>query len=129
MIRAVIAALAFSAVFTCSNVLAQTSLTGEWAIALTTPQGHSEYTMYITQEGPRLTGHLTSEYGEVPVRGSVNGDEVKLSWSIADGGKTLDVTVTATAKGDKLTGTARLGTIGEGPFTGERTGDGETVKF
>src|SRR4051812_2905486 len=102
-------------------LLAQASLTGEWAIAFTTPRGHAEYTMYLTQEGPRLTGHLTSEYGETPVKGSVNGDEVKLAWSIREGGKPLDITVSGTSKGDAINGTVRLGTVGEGPFTAERT--------
>jgi len=103
-------------------VTAQASLTGEWAMSFTTPRGRSEYTLYMTQEGPRLTGHLTSEYGETAVKGSVNGDEVKLAWSIMENGKTLDISVTATAKGDAINGTIKLGTVGEGPFTAERTG-------
>ena len=60
-----------------AEVAAQASLTGEWAMSFTTPRGgRSEYTLYMTQEGPRLTGHLTSEYGETPVKGSVSGDQV-----------------------------------------------------
>jgi hypothetical protein len=109
------------AVLAAVSAPSQSDLTGEWAIELTTPRGHAEYTMYVTQEGPRLNGHLTSEYGEIQVKGSINGDQVKLSWSIVENGKTLDITVSATAKGDSLTGTARLGTIGEGPFSGQRT--------
>src|SRR5438876_8359651 len=106
------------------NMLAaQATLTGEWAMEFTTPRGgRAEYTLYLTQEGPRLTGHLTSEYGETPVKGSVNGEDVKLAWSVMEGGKALDISVTAKAKGDSITGTIRLGTIGEGPFAAERTG-------
>jgi hypothetical protein len=104
-------------------VAAQASLTGEWAMSFTTPRGgRSEYTLYMTQEGPRLTGHLTSEYGETPVKGSVNGDEVKLAWSIIENGKPMDISVTATAKGDAINGTIKLGTVGEGVFSAERTG-------
>jgi len=104
-------------------VAAQASLTGEWAMSFTTPRGgRSEYTLYMTQEGPRLTGHLTSEYGETPVKGSVSGDEVKLAWSIMENGKPLDISVTATVKGDSINGTIKLGTVGEGTFNAERTG-------
>ena len=104
-------------------VAAQASLTGEWAMSFTTPRGgRSEYTLYMTQEGPRLTGHLTSEYGETPVKGTVNGDEVKLAWSIIENGKPMDISVTATAKGDAINGTIKLGTVGEGVFSAERTG-------
>ena len=105
------------------GVVAQATLTGEWAMSFTTPRGgRSEYTLYLTQEGPRLTGHLTSEYGETPVKGTVNGEEVKLAWSIMENGKPMDISVTATAKGDTLNGTIKLGTVGEGVFTAERTG-------
>jgi len=113
------AALAF--VTFVAPLAAQAKLAGEWAMEFTTPRGHAEYTLYLTQEGPRLTGHLTSEYGETAVKGSVNGDEVKLAWSIMEGGKPLDISVTATAKGESMTGTVRLGTVGEGPFAAERT--------
>jgi hypothetical protein len=114
--------VALFALLLAGVVTAQASLTGEWAMSFTTPRGRSEYTLYLTQEGPRLTGHLTSEYGETPVKGTVNGDEVKLAWSIVDNGKTLDISVTATAKGDAINGTIKLGTVGEGPFAAERTG-------
>src|SRR5436190_12607296 len=89
-------------------VAAQDSLTGEWAMEFTTPRGgRSEYTLYLTQEGPRLTGHLTSEFGETPVKGSVNGEDVKLAWTIMENGKPLDISVTAKAKGDSMSGTIR----------------------
>ena len=114
---------AFVAFALAAAVAAEANLTGEWAMAFTTPRGgRSEYTLYMTQEGPRLTGHLTSEYGETPVKGSVNGDEVKLAWSIMENGKPLDISVTATAKGDTIDGTIKLGAVGEGVFTAERTG-------
>lgn len=98
------------------------SLTGEWSVTVTAPRGELEYTMYLTHEGPRLTGYFQSQYGEMPLKGSVKGDEVKLSWTMADGAKELDVTMTGTLKGDTITGTARLGSIGEGAFRAERTG-------
>ena len=97
-------------------------LTGEWALEFSTPRGPSSYTMYLNQEGPRLTGHLSSEYGEREVRGSVNGDDFKVSWTDVDGGKQIDITLTGKIKGDAITGTVRLGNAGEGPFRAERTG-------
>jgi hypothetical protein len=103
-------------------IVAQPTLTGEWALEFTTPRGHAEYTMYLTQEGPRVTGHLTSEYGEQQLRVTLNGDDVRIMWSEIEGGKTLDITLTGTVKGDAITGTAKLGTVGEGPFRAERTG-------
>jgi hypothetical protein len=100
----------------------QPSLTGEWALEFTTPRGHAEYTMYLMQEGPRVTGHLTSEYGEHQLRVTINGDEVRISWSETENGRTFDITLTGTVKNDSMKGMAKLGSVGEGPFTAERTG-------
>src|SRR5437667_12225084 len=118
-----VVASALAAVCLIAAVAAEETLTGEWAMEFTTPRGgRGEYTLYLTQEGPRLTGHLTSEFGETPVKGSVNGDEVKLAWTIMENGKPVDISVTATVKGDTLNGTIKLGTVGEGVFNAERTG-------
>ena len=102
--------------------IVQPALTGEWALEFTTPLGHAEYTMYLLQEGPRVTGHLTSEYGERQIRVALSGDEIKITWSETENGKTFDITLSGTVKGEAITGTATLGTVGEGPFRAERTG-------
>ncbi len=107
-------------------VLAQAqSLSGEWAATLMAPRGALEYTMYLTQEGPRLTGYFQSQYGEIPLKGTINGDEIKLSWTMMDGSKELSVTMTGTVKGDSISGTATLGTVGDGAFRAERSGSEE----
>jgi hypothetical protein len=98
------------------------NLSGEWSVTVTAPRGELDYTMYLNHEGPRLTGYFQSQYGEMPLKGSVNGDEVKLSWTMTDGAKELAVTMTGRVKGDTISGTARLGDIGEGSFRAEKTG-------
>ena len=103
--------------------LQQTSLTGEWSAVVTAPRGELEYTMYLTQEGPRLTGYFQSQYGEIPLKGTINGDQIKLSWTMTDGTKELNVTMTGTVKGDAISGTATLGDVGQGAFRAERTGN------
>ena len=114
MIRVAVLALA-------AFVLAASDVTGEWEATYTTPLGPQELKIYLQQEGPRITGHTTSEFGEFAVRGSIAGDDVKLSWSEVDGGKTLDIVVTAKIDGEALVGTAKLGDRGEGRFRAERT--------
>jgi len=101
---------------------AQSSLTGEWAIAFVSPNGgQDDYTLYLTQEGPRLSGHLTSQYGETPVKRTVNGDDVKLTWTTVENRKPIELSVTAKVKGESMTGTIRIGDVGQGPFSAERT--------
>jgi hypothetical protein len=119
--RAVAAVIAI-ALLVVVPVVAQSNLTGEWAIAFVSPNGgQDDYTLYLTQEGPRLTGHLTSQYGEIPVKGTVNGDDVKLTWTMVENRKPIELSVTAKVKGESMTGTIRIGDVGQGPFSAERT--------
>ena len=78
--------------------------------------------MYVTQEGPRLSGHLSSEFGEPPLKGTINNDEFTIVWSMPDGGRLLEVTFTGKVDGDTLTGSAKLGARGSGSLSGTRTG-------
>jgi len=97
-------------------------VSGEWEATYVTPLGPQELKIYLQQEGPRITGHTTSEFGEFQVRGSINGNDVKLSWTEVDGGKELLIAVTGKVDGDTITGTASLGERGSGAFKAERTG-------
>ena len=96
-------------------------VTGEWEASYVTPLGPQELKIYLQQEGPRLSGHTESEFGESQVRGSIQGDEVKFSWTEVDGGKQVTIAVTAKASGDSITGTAKVGERGDGAFKAERT--------
>lgn len=116
MIRIMLAAVALALTFQ------EASLTGEWSATVAAPRGALEYTMYLTQEGPRLTGYFQSQYGEIPLKGSIAGDQIKLAWTMSDGSKELSVTMTGTVKGDTISGTATLGDVGQGAFRAERTG-------
>src|SRR3954465_13181693 len=101
---------------------AAADVAGEWAVSFSTPSGPAEFTMYVNQEGTRLTGRLTSEAGEFPLRGTVHGDSVTISWTLPDAGRLLAVTFSAKITGDELLGTAQLGDRGQGPLSGERVG-------
>jgi hypothetical protein len=102
--------------------LTQADIAGEWEVTFGTPQGPQEFTMYVVQEGPRLSGRLTNEYGEFPLRGSLDGSNFTITWSLPDGGRVLEVTFSGKVDGDSLTGTAKLGTRGSGQLSGTRTG-------
>jgi len=107
--------------FAAAPLAVQTDVTGEWEASYTTPLGPQELKIYLTQEGPRVSGHTTSEYGESQVRGTINGRDIQLTFSATDGGKAIDIRVTARVDGDTMKGTAKLGDAGEGAFTADRT--------
>ena len=106
---------------------AQTDVTGEWDASYATPLGPQELKIYLTQEGPRVTGHTTSEFGESQVRGTINGQDIQFTFSSTDGGRAIDIRVTAKVDGGRMRGTAKIGDRAEGAFTAERT-DGEVAR-
>jgi hypothetical protein len=100
---------------------AQANATGEWALTFTAPSGPMEFVMYIDQEGTKLSGHLTADTGEYPLTGTLEGNQIKITWSLPDRGAILAITLTGKIDGDSIVGTAKLGTLGEGPMSAERT--------
>jgi hypothetical protein len=100
----------------------QADVAGEWAVTFETPGGPEDFTMYVVQEGTRLSGRLTSDAGEFGLRGTVDGNHVRIVWSFPEQGKLLEITFTATIDGDSITGTAKLGDLGQGQMSAERTG-------
>ena len=78
----------------------------------------------INQSGTRLTGHATDEFGEYEINGRVVDDQVTVTWSVAEDGKMLEITMKGKLESATLiTGTAKLGDVGEGPLSARRTGD------
>ena|SRR5476649_1725886 len=108
--------------FGAAPASAQANVAGEWAVSFATPMGMMEFTMAVSQSGTKLTGHLTSDVGEFPLKGTVDGDQVTIDWTLNDNGKMVEITFKGKVDGDKINGTAKLGTIGQGPFSADRTG-------
>lgn len=101
---------------------AQADMAGEWDVTFSSPQGPQEFTMYVAQEGSRLSGRLTNEAGEFPLRGTLDGDSFTITWSLPDAGRIVEVAFTGKVDGDSMTGTAKLGTTGSWQLSGTRTG-------
>ncbi len=104
---------------------AQTNVAGEWSISFATVSGPMEMTMVLGQDGAKLTGHLTSEIGEFPVKGTIDGDQVRIVWTLNEGGKEIEVTFAARVQGNSMNGTARLSGVGEGAFSADRVDGGD----
>ena len=100
------------------------SVAGQWRVDFVTPLGQNWIIMTINQSGARLSGHATDEFGEYEINGRVAGDEVTVTWSVAEDGKMLEITMKGKLETATLiTGVAKLGDVGEGPLSARRTGD------
>ena len=106
-----------------ASLLAQQSAAGLWRVEFVTPQGQVGVNMTINQAGTKLTGRVTDEYGEWPIEGKLTGAEVTVVWSVPEDGKMMEITMKGKLEGNLITGTAKLGDVGEGPLSARRTGD------
>ena len=122
MITARLAAFLALTVMTAS-VLAQQSAAGLWRVEFVTPQGQVGVNMTINQSGTKLTGRVTDEYGEWPIEGRLTDGQVTVIWSVPEDGKMMEITMKGKLEGNLITGTAKLGDVGEGPLSARRTGD------
>jgi hypothetical protein len=106
-----------------ASVLAQQSAAGLWRVEFVTPQGQVGVNMTINQSGTKLTGRVTDEYGEWPIEGRLTDGQVTVIWSVPEDGKMMEITMKGKLEGNLITGTAKLGDVGEGPLSARRTGD------
>ena len=102
----------------------QRSVSGTWRVDFVTPLGQNWIIMTINQSGAKLTGHATDEFGEYEINGRLVDDQVTVVWSVAEDGKMHEITMKGKLETATLiTGTAKLGDVGEGPLSARRTGD------
>ena len=100
------------------------SVAGVWRVDFVTPLGQNWIIMTINQSGTRLFGHATDEFGEYEINGRLAEDQVTVIWSVPEDGKMLEITMKGKLESATLiTGTAKLGDVGEGPLSARRTGD------
>jgi hypothetical protein len=108
-----------------SPLLAQPNVAGEWKVNFVVPTGTRFVNMFINQDQTRLTGTVTSEDGEFPLSGRVDGDQVTVVWSVPEDGKLMEITMKGKLTGNVINGTAKLGNVGEGSLTARRDAEGD----
>ena len=106
-------------------VLAQPSAAGEWKVNFVVPSGTKFVNMVINQEKTRLTGTVISEDGEFPLTGRIIDDQVTVVWTVPEDGQLMEITMKGKLAGNVITGTAKLGNVGEGSLTARREAEGD----
>ena len=122
-LAAVAAALAvvLSAASVGAGQAAKTDVTGKWLFAVTTGAGSGEPTMTFKQDGEKLTGHYTGQFGEADLTGTVKGADIAFAFSVDVGGQKLDATYTGKVEAkDSIKGTVSYAGVGDGTFTAKK---------
>lgn len=106
--------------FIVASAFAEADVAGNWRVEFVVPAGERAVNMTINQNGTKLTGRVISEDGQFQLEGRVNNDQVTVTWTVADQGDQLQITMKGKIEGDHITGTARIGNLGEGALEAQR---------
>ena len=94
---------------------------GTWAMTLTSPQGPLEITMTLVQNGASFTGTMASTLGSQDISdGQINGRNLTWTSTVQFGGQSITLNYRGEADGNRMTGSAELGSFGSATFTAER---------
>ena len=97
------------------------SIAGTWNATVTTPNGGGNPTLTFAVKGDSVTGTVKRPTGEViPLRGTIKGNDLTYSYTIAPNAQEILVTVTAKVVGDSLGGTMSFGGAVTGQITAKR---------
>jgi hypothetical protein len=110
------------ALFVAAASAAEPSLTGQWQLEITSPQGTRTPSMTLTQTGTQVSGTYKSQRGEVPISGTIQGADFALTVKIETPSDKLTVEYKGRIDGEKLSGRVMMGARGEAAFTGKRAG-------
>ena len=119
MIRTRLLILAL-ALLTAAPAFAQTNVTGDWDFTINSPQGSNTTRVTLKQEAAKLDGLFKSPAGELPFTGTMDGDDMKFTFTINFQGMPLDIAMTGKVDGDSIAGKANFGGFVDGDWTAKR---------
>jgi hypothetical protein len=111
----------FAAAATLLAALAQSSVAGNWALEVDSPQGITKANLALAVDGEALKGTLSSDMGETPFTGSAKDGAIKFTFDFAGPQGPMSITATGTVSGDDIKGEMDYG-MGIATFTGKRAG-------
>ena len=94
---------------------------GSWGMTLNSPQGPLDITMTVNQSGATFSGNMTSMMGTQTIdEGQVTGRNVSWSMTMQVGGQSITIQYRGQVEGNRMTGSAELGSFGSATFTAEK---------
>lgn len=98
---------------------------GEWEMTMDAGGQILRTTLTIEQEGATFEGSMDVEGTTVRIRdGVINGNEIRATGLMTQGGETLEIEFEGTVEGDTASGEADAGPLGTVRWSARRTGPG-----
>ena len=111
-----------STALVATALAADANVAGEWDFQVETQAGTGTPHFSLKQDGSNVSGNYKGQLGEAPVTGTVKGNELTITFKVSPQGQELAVTYVGTVDGDTIKGKVTLGELGEGTFSGKKSG-------
>lgn len=97
-----------------NQTMAQTkTIAGEWDAAMSTPGGVRNFKIVFKVEGEELTGTVKRPNGDVPLVGTVKGEDIQFSYTVKYNNNDLTISMTGKISGDSIAGIVFFGESGQ----------------
>jgi hypothetical protein len=96
------------------------NVTGSWESSIESPQGNATSAATYKQEGEKLTGTHVGQMGELPLSGTVKGNDISFTITIDAEGQKFILTYTGKVEGDTIKGSVDLGGMGSATWSAKR---------
>lgn len=96
------------------------NVSGAWTMTVESPMGTRDTNAQFSQTGEQLGGKMVSPRGELPINGTVKGDDVAFGMNVNMQGQSLQIDYSGKVVGDAMQGTVKFGDYGNGKWTAKR---------
>lgn len=96
------------------------SVAGEWEGTFNTPGGARPFKAVFSVEGEKLTGTVKRPTGDVPLTGTIKGEDISFSYTITYGENTLTLFFTGKVSGDSMSGNISFGGNADDSWSAKR---------
>ena len=110
--------LAFGLMLT-AGASAQSSVTGAWDLSINGPEGAITAVANLKQDGEKVTGSIESPQGTAELNGTMKGNALNISFTIAGPNGSLDIKVNGEVDGASMKGIIDFG-MGMADFTAKK---------
>jgi hypothetical protein len=107
---------------TAPSAPAAASVGGEkWDVTFKTPQGDLPAVVTVRADGGKLEGTISSQMGEAPFKGTIDGKAMKVTFDFATPNGTVPITMTGDIEGDTISnGKAEIPGMGAMEWTAKK---------
>ena len=95
-------------------------VSGVWNFQVETGAGSGTPTMTFKQDGEKLTGQYTGQFGEAPLTGTLKGNAIQFAIDVSVQDTALHIVYSGTVDKNTMKGSVKLGDLGEGTFTAKK---------